>query len=646
MAGANVDKDQEAKIVIVGHVDHGKSTLLGRILLDCGQLPEDKIAHVQKICDDKGIGLEPAFFLDALQEEQEQGISIDTTRVRFQFNGQRFLLIDAPGHIEFLKNMTTGASEAEVGILVIDCLEGIRAQTTRHLKILSVLGVNRVIVAVNKLDKIQYDQQKFEQIAQEITEQIEKEYLQCLAVIPISALKGENIQSVSDNFSWYFGQALLPFIYEHMSTPVANNDHASTPLRMVLQDVYRFDDRRHFAGRVIAGQIKPGDDISFLPSGKVATVASIEQFPNIKLDKAVPGDSIALCLTDQIFVERGEIISHVDQTPEVDNEIQARIVWLSATQDFNPQAEYIVKLGTNEATCQINPVAGSISGNALSANKMSDDLAISNGTFADVTITATKPLAFDRLASKNSINKLVICSPYETVACGVLSAEAVRSPRQFASNPNIRLESGYLSRTQYEQTNSHAGSVLWITGLSGSGKSTLAKNLEQKLFAEKSRVVVLDGDNLRKGINADLGFTPEDRSENIRRIAHIAKLFLDTGFIVIVAAISPYAQDRQMAKEIIGANDFHEIFVFCPLEVCQQRDPKGLYAKAKDGSLKSMTGHAVPYQPPQNPALRLDSSSMTIDEEVGAVLKLIENKRQDTIYSGTEKSAELIKSSS
>jgi bifunctional enzyme CysN/CysC len=609
--------EQIGKIVIVGHVDHGKSTLLGRILMDCGQIPEDRIAYVQKICQDKGVVFEPAFFLDALQEEQEQGISIDTTRVRFEFNDRRFVLIDAPGHIEFLKNMATGASEAELGILVLDCQEGIRAQTTRHLKILSVLGITNVVAVVNKLDKIGYDQEKFERLSEEIRAEIAQEKLNCVAVVPISALNGENIVSVSKNFPWYFGQALLPLIDSQHAT-LTVQAKSSAPFRMLLQDVYKFDDERYFAGRVVSGKITPGTQIFFSPSGKMAKVEAIVQFPNKRLPEAVSGDSIALILSDQIFVERGEIISFPNQIPETDNEIRAQIAWVS-THPFDPDNEYLVKIGTNESYCKITMPES----NHLESEMFADLANLANGTFAHVVLKAKKPLAYDHSSQSGLVSNLVICSKYETVAFGSIEGKSQEASKAVAIDRNVTCETGYVERTEFEREKKHKGTVLWLTGLSGAGKSTLAKKLQRQFFEQGMQAVVLDGDNLRHGLCAGLGFSREDRAENIRRVAQAAKLFLDTGTIVIVAVISPYAKDRELAKQIIGAQDFNEVFVFCPMEVCEERDPKGLYAKAKDGKLPSFSGRDMPYQPPQEPALRLDSSKMTVEEEMKAITQLL-----------------------
>jgi len=603
------------KVVVVGHVDHGKSSLLGQILLSCGKVPEDKVEYVRKICRDKGVVFEPAFLLDALQEEQDQGISIDTTRVNFEFGGQRFVLIDAPGHLEFLRNMTSGASQAEFGILVVDCQQGVRAQTERHLKILSILGIRQVIVALNKVDSVGYDQRQFEELCQSARAAVKMHGLECAELTPICALTGENITDRSENLSWFLGQPLLASVLSLAGKMSAETSTAAEPFRMVLQDVYRFDGQRRFVGRVLSGSIQAGAEIFFSPSGKISQIEAIEKYPGQDLPTASKGHSIALRLKEQVFVERGEIVSLPDQAPEVDTEFRARIAWLSS-EPLIAGGTYLIKLGTRETQCIVDVLDDEA--NLAPPDSLSS---ITNGSFVEVLIRASHQLAFDRLVG--GINKFVLCSTYETVAAGIVDSRAVRVDRDFAVNANVKHESGYLPRQVHEQLNGHRGTVVWLTGLSGAGKSTLAKALEQKLHESRCRVVTLDGDNLRSGLCADLGFSPEERSENIRRTAHVAKLFLEAGFIVVVACISPYTRDREAARAIIGSEDFNEVFVFCPLELCQQRDPKGLYKKASTGQVSSVTGFDSPYQPPQKPALRIDSSSMPIKAEVEAVVAML-----------------------
>jgi len=628
-----VNGDQEVKkVAVVGHVDHGKSTLLGRLLLDSGRVPDDKIEHVTKICADKSLQFEPAFLFDALEEEQEQGISIDTTRVNFEFDGHKLVLIDAPGHLEFLKNMTSGVSEATVGILVVDCHQGVQSQTERHLKILSVLGIETVVVALNKIDQVDYAQEVFEEVSAKVRQTVMQLQLTCEDVVPISALLGENITTPSDKMQWYTGKPLVPRVIEVLQSGGKSN-YAQQPLRMLLQDVYRFNGQRHFVGRIESGILRAGDEIFFSPSGKISTVEAIERLPQRNASEALPGDSIALRLSEQIFVERGEVISLPDNVPVVDTEFRARIAWLSK-QRFSPDLDYTIKLGTNESTCKIRFF------DEQEHDKWSATCEnLDNGEFADVVIRLSKQMAFDRTKLGCSTERFVICTTYETVAAGTVDNRPVRAHKEMKATPNLRREGGFVQRALYEERIGHRGTVLWLTGLSGAGKSTLARAIESRLFERGCNVVVLDGDNLRMGLCADLGFSPEERSENIRRISHSAKLFLERGFIVITACISPYSRDRELAREVVGADDLQEVFVFCPMEECQRRDPKGLYSKASAGQVRAVTGVDSPYQPPQKPALRLDSSKLTVEQEVAAVLDLLavngvlppQNTARDTV---------------
>jgi bifunctional enzyme CysN/CysC len=607
-------------VVVVGHVDHGKSTLLGKLLSETGHVRQDKIDYVQRICQSKGIELEPAFFLDALEEEQAQGISIDTTCINFEFKGERFFLIDAPGHIDFLKNMASGASRADYGVLVIDAQEGIRAQTKRHLRVLGILGISNVIVALNKMDRVGYSQDDFDTVATAAREMISNENVNCVAVVPMSAFRGENVVTVTDKMPWYTGKSLLGLLFDLCVNTPKPSEKDPSPFRMVLQDVYKFDEHRYFAGRVVSGSIAPNTEVMFSPSGKVARIAAVDAFPHGELVEAGPGISVAVRVTDQLFVERGEVISLPDQLPAVDTHLAARLVWMSST-NFDPRANYILKLGTKQVSCKIE-----IRGDGSDETPDSPMNTLVKGDFADVLIKAAAPVAFDRTLRKDGLNKLVLCTTFETVAAGVIDTRAPRPLRTITVDPNVHLERGYVERLEREKRQNHRGAVLWLTGLSGAGKSSLAKGLERKLHDEGKNVVVLDADNMRLGLCADLGFSPEDRSENVRRLAHTAKLMLNNGSICIVAVISPYERDREVASTIVGHDDFSEIFVFCPLELCQQRDPKGLYKRVAKGQIESFTGFDLPYQPPQKPELRIDTSVMSITEEIDVIVDLLRRK--------------------
>ncbi len=621
-------------VVVVGHVDHGKSTLLGKLLSETGHLPQDKIETVKRICQDKGIELEPAFFLDALEEEQAQGISIDTTSINFNYKNERFFLIDAPGHIDFLKNMASGASLADYSVLVIDAIEGIRAQTRKHLSVLNILGINKVIVVLNKMDRVQYSQDHFEKLATNVRDLIEAEGLEAVAIVPISAFHGANVVGSVEELNWYTGQTLLELIYSLCKESQAKSsiEDGEAPFRMILQDVYKFDEKRYFAGRVISGKVHAGAEVLFSPSGKHGRIESIEVYPQGRLKEACKGSSVALTLSEQLFVERGELISFPDQLPFVDKVLKARLVWISS-HAFDPRQDYLLKLGARETSCRVELVAPEFPAMESSALETSssavsafETAVLMKGDIAEVILKLSEAVAYDCSQRKEAFNKLVLCSSYETVAAGVIDTRPVKGLGKTAVNQNVALEEGYLRRQAKESRQSHKGSVLWFTGLSASGKSTLAKSVESRLFEKGANVVVLDADNVRLGLCADLGFSRKDRAENIRRLAHVAKLFAESGSICIVAAISPYEHDRLSAAHIIGSQDFSEIFVYCPLEICRQRDPKGLYKKVAQGQIESFTGFDLPYQAPQNPELRLDTSSMSVEMETDAVIELLENK--------------------
>lgn len=610
------------KVVVVGHVDHGKSTLLGQLLSETGHLKQDKIDRVTSICASKGIALEPAFFLDALEEEQAQGISIDTTCIKFEYKGEPFFLVDAPGHIDFLKNMASGASHADCGVLVIDVQEGIKSQTIRHLRILGILGVGRVIVALNKMDRVEYSQEAFEAIAEPTRRLIEAERIDCIEIIPMVAFSGENIVRSSNNMNWYTGKPLLELLLVQCSQ---KPDDSKVPFRMVLQDIYKFGDHRYFAGRVIAGSVKTGSEVCFSPSGKIGTIAAIDDFPQENLPTAESGASIGIRLAEQLFVERGEVLSLPHQLPHVDTHLKANIVWIASTA-FDPNATYIIKIGTKQVSCKIE-VQETVAGESTSDAEENSSKALIKGEFGDVVIKASSPVAYDRSRERDALNKLVICNEHETVAAGLIDISETQTFRTITINPNVHQEKGFVERDARETRQKHKGAVIWLTGLSGAGKSTLARALEHSLFNAGHNVNVIDADNMRLGLCADLGFSPEDRSENVRRLAHVAKLMMNTGSIVIVAVISPYERDRQMAASIIGHEYFSEVFVFCPLETCQERDPKGLYKRFAKGQVESFTGFDLPYQTPKNPDLRIDTSAMTVEEEIDKLIQLLVKKK-------------------
>jgi bifunctional enzyme CysN/CysC len=606
------------RFAVVGHVDHGKSTLLGRILLDVGRVPDDKVNKVKQLCNARNSQFEPAFLLDAFAEEQDQGVSIDTTAVELYFAERHYLLIDAPGHVEFLKNMISGSALADYGILIVDCQEGIRDQTLRHLRVLKAFSIVNILVVVNKMDRLSFSRTSFDQCRKELESVLQREGIAPFLFIPASALTGENVTQHSQNSSWYEGPCLteaLALLSDHHNQ---NASQQQKPFRMLLQDVYRFDDRRHFVGRVISGEVNVGDRILFSPAGKTSAVQTIETYPEGNIGKACAGDSIALTLTEQIFVERGNLISLPSQAPETDTEFNASLIWFGA-QPLDRKKRYLLKLGTAESIC-----AAEIRGGHA---KMGEDATIRNGSIVKVAITCEQPLSFDCRGDMNNTGQFVLCTDCETVAAGKIEVADFEELFAEQEAPEADSNGSGVDRKAIELRQCHSGKVLWLTGLSGSGKSTIATALQQKLFERGFNAVVLDGDEMRHRLCADLGFSPADRSENIRRIAHVARLFLENGAIVMVACISPFSKDREAARLIAGSPDFVEIFVQCPLSVCQSRDPKGLYRRTTAGEISGLTGYDAPYQPPTAPHLVLDTTALSVDAEVSAILEYLENQR-------------------
>lgn len=611
---------ETARICVVGHVDHGKSTLLGHLVLELGKVPEDQIQKVKKICQSKQSRFEPAFLFDALKEEQEQSVSIDTSRVVLELEDKRIELIDAPGHLEFLKNMTSGASDADVGILIVDCMQGVQAQTARHLLVLALLKVKSIVVALNKMDKVGFNKDTFDEIAPAVAELIEDAGLICSGIVPISALNGDNLLNVSPRVSWYCGLPLLAQTLNAIETVNYNGSSEQKKLRFVLQDVYKTDEDRLYAGRISAGTVACGDELIFCPSGRISRVKSILKYPH-SIAKASAGMSVALTLEDPVFIERGETASHPDARPEIDNSFMANLIWLSQSP-WSPERKYVLKIGSAQRVCRIQrqmEVEERGSRSQLSS-MLPCGPEIVNGSFFSAQLFSETPVAFD--IDDSELAQFVVCDQYDTVAAGMITGYA-QSAKTRKLPANVRAETGYLAKDVYEDLHGHKGAVIWLTGLSGAGKSHLAKGLEHHFLQTGRLAVVLDGDNVRTGLCEDLGFSAEDRLENIRRLAQVAKILAERGMIAIVACISPYEFSRENARQIIGKESFFEVYVYCPVELCQKRDHKGLYSMSSKGTLKGLTGLDAPYQPPRDPAVRLDTSSMSLDSEIEAVENLL-----------------------
>jgi bifunctional enzyme CysN/CysC len=606
------------RIVIVGHVDHGKSTLVGRLLHDTGSLPDGKFEQIQAVCQRRGMPFEWAFLMDALQAERDQNITIDVSQIWFSSALRPYVIIDAPGHKEFLKNMVTGAATADAALLLIAANEGVQEQSKRHAYLLSMLGVSKVIVIVNKMDLVAYSDSVFEQIEAEYRDFLQKLGVQPLTFIPISAKEGVNLTSAGEQMSWYKGSSLLAAL-DDLPTPVRETNG---PLRFAVQDVYRFDHRRIIAGRIESGNMRVGDILNFSPNNKASRVASIERWkaPQTEIGKA--GDSIGITLSEQIFVERGHVGSHEEGGPIETNRFRARIFWMGE-RPLSLETRYKIKLMTQEVECQlvsIDRVIDAVSLDTAAGLRRS----VARNEVAEVTIQARAPLVMDNYERIPTSGRFVVVDGRDVAGGGIIfggvyvDSEAVRSQNIFWSDSTIT----HRIRTE---RNGHRGGVIWFTGLSGSGKSTLARSLERHLFNQQMQVYVLDGDNARHGLNSNLGFSPEDRVENIRRVAEVAKLMADAGLIVITSFISPYRLDRARARKLILSADvdFFEVYLDTPLEICEQRDPKNLYKRARAGEIKEFTGIDAPYEIPESSELTIRTGSQTVEESITQMLEYL-----------------------
>ena len=610
-------EQQRLKIVFVGHVDHGKSTLIGRILHDTGSLPEGKIASIQKACAEEGMEFEYAFLLDALLEEQEQNITIDTTQIPFRTKRRQYVIIDAPGHKEFLKNMITGASSADAAVLVIAANEGVREQSRRHAYLLSLLGIKQVIVVVNKMDLADFSEERFRSIESEYREFLGSLGLSARVFIPASARQGENVaKRSSSNMEWYGGESLLDSLddLEAAARPV------HLPLRFCVQDVYRFDERRIIAGRVETGRLRTGESVVFSPANKSAIIATIEGWKSAPIEEALAGDSIGITLVEQIFVERGYVASHQSHTPIETNRFHADLFWM-AQEPLEIGASCALQLGTQTVKCQVVSIEGIMDSSTLETTS-EKRREVARNEVGRVTIQTRSPLALDNHDRIPNLGRFVLIR--DGVICGGgIVFGGTYTDRIAVKSKNIFWNEGKITASHRTAHNGHRGAVVWLTGLSGAGKSTVAHALESELFDRGMHTYVLDGDNIRHGLNSNLGFSPEDRVENIRRVGEVARLMADSGMVAITAFISPYRLDRRRAREIAleGKVEFIEVFVDAPLAVCEERDPKNLYKKARAGEIRDFTGVDAPYEAPEDAEIVVRTDQQTVEESVATIME-------------------------
>lgn len=602
----------QVRIVIVGHVDHGKSTLVGRLLHETGSLPEGKLEMLKAVSARRGMPFEWSFLLDALQTERDQGITIDTTQIRFRTGSRDIVLIDAPGHAEFLRNMITGASQADGAVLIIDALEGVRDQTRRHGYLLHLLGIKQVAVVVNKMDRVEFSQARFDDISDEISAHLTGLGVTPSAIIPISARDGDGVAGHTTRVGWYDG----PTVVEALDALEPARLLLEFPLRLPVQAIYKFDDRRIVAGRIESGHLAGGDEIVIMPAGKIAKIRTVESWPVTPLaGKQGAGRSVGITLDRELFIERGDIIAHVGQSPRDTRRLRARIFWLHE-KSLAKGDQILVRLGTREARAHVVAIEKAIDPGALSNAETS---AIARNHVGEIDISLAQPIAADAYADNPRTGRLVIEVNGRIAGGGlVLSVDA----GQRAVPVDIVPVESALRLDERSARYRHNGAVVWLTGLPGAGKSTLARALERRLFSRGGSPILLDGDTLRAGLNGDLGFSAEDRAENIRRLAEMATHLARNGHIAIVAAVSPSREDRAAARRIAD-RAFREVYVATPAEICEQRDPKGHYAKARAGALTSFTGINNEYQPPLQSELTLDTSARSVADATEAIERML-----------------------
>lgn len=607
------DKDL-LRFITCGSVDDGKSTLIGRLLYDSKMIFDDQLSALE--ADSKRVGtqgqeIDFALLVDGLAAEREQGITIDVAYRFFTTERRKFIVADCPGHEQYTRNMVTGASTADLAVILIDARKGVLVQTRRHSYLCHLLGIRHFVLAVNKMDLVDYNQARFDEIVADYTAFASSIGMDSFTAIPISGFKGDNVTERSATTPWYAG----PVLIDHLETVSLERDaQQDASFRLPVQWVNRPNlDFRGFAGQIASGTVKPGDAVRVLPSGRTTTVARVVAAGG-DLDHAVVGESVTLTFADEIDCSRGDVIAAADAPPEVADQFEATLVWMD-DQPLLPGRGYWLKLGTQTVSATLQQPKYAINVNTLEhlAAKTLELNAIGVAELA-----TDKPIVFEPYAQSKVLGGFILIDKLtnRTVAAGMLNFSLRRAQ-------NVHWQPTDITRADHAALKNQKPRVLWFTGLSGSGKSTIANAVEKRLNLMNRHTFLLDGDNVRHGLNKDLGFTEADRIENIRRVGEVAKLMADAGLIVLTAFISPFRAERDMVRAMLPEGEFIEIFVDTPLEVAEARDVKGLYKKARSGALKNFTGVDSPYEPPEHPEIRVNTVEMTVDEAADAIIRAI-----------------------
>jgi bifunctional enzyme CysN/CysC len=615
-------KDHEQKsllrFITCGSVDDGKSTLIGRLLYESKLLFEDQLAALEaesKKFGTQGDNIDFALLVDGLSAEREQGITIDVAYRFFSTDKRKFIVADTPGHEQYTRNMVTGASTADVAILMVDARRGILTQTRRHSYLVSLIGIPHVVVAINKMDLVGYSEKTYNGIIEDYIKFAKQIGIEQITFIPMSALQGDNITELCNNMPWYHGTTLMGYLE---TVQVDDELMQKQPFRMAVQWVNRPNlDFRGFAGQLASGVIKPGDKIRALPSGKESCIESISTYDG-NLKQAVAGQSITLTLSDEIDISRGDMIVSAAEPASIGKQFSTTIIWMHE-EALMPGRTYLMQVGTKTVVASITDIKYQVNVNTmerLAAKKLELN------AIGECNISLDQDIAFDSYKANRDTGSFILIDRMtnNTVGAGLINFALRRST-------NITVQHTEVSKGARATLKTQKPCVIWFTGLSGSGKSTIADLVEQQLLASGHHTYLLDGDNVRHGLNNDLGFTDQDRVENIRRIAEVSKLMVDAGLIVLTSFISPFRSERIMARGMLEAGEFIEIFINTPLEVAEDRDVKGLYKKARRGELKNFTGIDSPYQAPENAECTVDTSSMTPEECADIVISYMLEKK-------------------
>ncbi len=602
------------RFITCGSVDDGKSTLIGRLLYDSKMIFEDQLTQLEsdsKRMGTQGQDIDFALLVDGLAAEREQGITIDVAYRFFATEKRKFIVADTPGHEQYTRNMVTGASTAELAVILIDARKGILTQTRRHSYLVHLLGIKNIVLAVNKMDLVGYDQATYDQIVADYTEFAASIGITDFTAIPISGFKGDNITAASDNTPWYDGVSLMT----HLETVELDQSTDQTAdFRMPVQWVNRPNlDFRGFSGKIVSGQVAAGDDVRILPSGKTTQVDRIVTMDG-DLQRAVAGQSVTLTLRDQVDCSRGQIITAANSPLEVADQFEATVIWMDDV-DMIPGRAYYLKIGAQTVSATVAQPKYQVNVNTLehTAVKTLDLNAI-----GVATVTTDRAIPFAAYADNRELGGFILIDKMTnaTVGAGLIHFALRRAQ-------NIHWQATDITRDHHANLKNQTPAVVWMTGLSGSGKSTIANAVERKLARMNRHTFLLDGDNVRHGLNKDLGFTDADRIENIRRVGEVAKLMTDAGLIVITAFISPFRSERDMVRNMVADGEFIEVFIDTPLSVAEQRDVKGLYAKARSGQLKNFTGIDSPYEPPQSPDIHIDTTKFTVEAAADLIVSKI-----------------------